>query len=39
MSDFISVTRSIAAEVSDHLGFRPDEVAPEKNNRKRSANG
>lgn len=39
MSDFISVTRSIASEVSDHLGFRPGEVAQEKNNRSRRANG
>jgi DNA-binding IclR family transcriptional regulator len=39
MSDFISVTRSIADEVSDHLGFRPGDVAPEKKDRKRRANG
>lgn len=39
MSDFISVTRSIAAEVSDHLGFRPGQVIPEKTTGKRRANG
>jgi DNA-binding IclR family transcriptional regulator len=42
MSGFISVTRSIAAEVSDHLGFRAGEVAevaPEKTAGKRRANG
>lgn len=39
MSDFISVTRSIADEVSEHLGFRPGDVAPEKKDRKRGANG
>lgn len=39
MNDFISVTRSIAAEASDHLGFRPGEVTPDKIAAKRRANG
>jgi DNA-binding IclR family transcriptional regulator len=39
MNDFISVTRSIAAEVSDHLGFRPGEVTPDTTAAKRRANG
>src|SRR5690606_17542986 len=29
MHDYISITRSIAAEVSAHLGFRPGEVEPQ----------
>ncbi len=39
MSDFVSITRSIAAEVSDHLGFRPGEITPDKIKEKRRANG
>lgn len=39
MSDYISVTRSIAAEVSEHLGFRPGKVAPEVTGKGRRAHG
>ncbi len=39
MSDYIAVTRSIAAEVSEHLGFRPGEVLHEKADARRRANG
>lgn len=39
MNDHISVTRSIAAEVSDHLGFRPGEVEPQAPSRRMPSNG
>lgn len=39
MGDFIEVTRGIAAEVSEHLGFRPGALAPEKGNGKHQAHG
>jgi DNA-binding IclR family transcriptional regulator len=39
MGDFIEVTRAIAAEVSEHLGFRPGASDPEKNTGKQRAHG
>ncbi|MCO5160201.1 MAG: IclR family transcriptional regulator [Mesorhizobium sp.] len=39
MNDYISITRSIAAEVSEHLGFRPGQIAPDTRSGKRRANG
>ena len=39
MSDHIAVTRSIAAEISDHLGFRPGETGADTNVGRRRANG
>ncbi len=39
MNDFIEVTRTIAAEVSEHLGFRPGGSDPEKSTGKRRAHG
>lgn len=39
MNDFISVTRSIAAEVSDYLGFRPGEIVPDGIDGRRRVNG
>jgi IclR family KDG regulon transcriptional repressor len=39
MNDYISITRSIAAEVSDHLGFRPSEVEPRAPTWRQRSNG
>ncbi|MBA3448017.1 MAG: IclR family transcriptional regulator [Pseudaminobacter sp.] len=39
MSDYISVTRSIAAEISDQMGFRPSEVVTKKDAKKRHGKG
>lgn len=37
MADHIEVTRTIAAEISDRLGFRPGETVPDTQKRKRNA--
>lgn len=39
MNDFIPITRSIAAEVSGHLGFRPGEIEPQAPKRRLRSNG